>query len=169
MLNRRQTLTNILQMKDGEDIRKIWNHFCYDNNRQEIIYDNNEYELSQIFSGSYRITDALRAACCGNYRFTDAFFIYDVDGKLESFDRYETHRYVDYDFLADYLMDFGNEEYFECFDTIDLEELKDAFIDYYEEKTGKMFVEDENFDCIGYDFITHDWDEIIENLIEQEK
>lgn len=166
MIDRKQTIVNILQEKEGEAIRRIWNKYCNEENPDDYIYDNDEYELSQMFSGSSAVSDALRTACYGEYKFTDAYVIFNGYGNLVSFGESELNEHIDYDTLSDYLMDNGDEE--DYFDEDDLQTLKDNFIDYYEEKNRKTFVEDENFDCIGYDFITTDWDEIIEELNEQE-
>ena len=166
MITRKDSIITILKDMTSETQVSLWNLYCNEQNADDYIYDNDEYQLSEMFSGPSAVIDALRAVSYGDYRFTDEYVKFNAYGNLVSFDSYDVEEYIDFDELADYLMENGDEN--DNFDDEDLSCLKDDFIAYYEEKTGKTFVEDDNFDCIGYDFITTDWDEIIEELSEWE-
>lgn len=166
MITRKDSIITVLKGMTSETQVSLWNSYCNEHNMDDYIYNNDEYQLSEMFSGPSAVIDALRAVSYSDYRFTDDYVKFNGYGNLVSFDDVDVEEYIDFDELADYLMENGDE--YDNFDDEDLSCLKDDFIAYYEEKTGKMFVEDDNFDCIGYDFITTDWDDIIEELNEWE-
>lgn len=163
MIDRKQTIINILQEKEGEAIRRIWNKYCNEENPDDYIYDNDEYELSQMFSGSSAVSDALRAACYGEYKFTDAYVIFNGYGNLVSFGESELDEHIDFDNLADFLIDEADEDDKQEFIDDNIDELEDAFREYYQVQTTDIY--EDSLD--DYNLLDDDWDEIIEEIKEK--
>ena len=79
----------------------LWNEYCEDNClSDDVIYENNEYNLDNVFSS---IDDALRAAHYGEYDYSDNYFKLDAYGNLESMNFPKD--YIDIDALAEYIVE----------------------------------------------------------------
>lgn len=118
-----ETIREIIENADDKKVVYAWNHMCGETDRiDDEIYDNEEYALDEVFGGS--VDSALRAACYGEYRYTDTYFVLNGYGNLDSFSYiFEDNCPIDTDELVGFFME--NPEDFEmCFDC-DIEDLED--------------------------------------------
>lgn len=150
-MNQKTSIVSILKNFDSSILRKIWNKYCSDEAIEDYIYDNDEYNVNACFANNPH--EALMAACYGSYNFTDFYFIINAYGNLESFNTIDIDKHIDFDILADYVMDNGCDE----FDEYDLDDLRTYFEEYHDDKGSHFDLEtiDE------YDLVTDDWDYIL--------
>lgn len=148
---------------ETEKLVSLWNNYCSEHDMEDSIHDNDEYELNEMFSGPSGVSDALRACCYGEYSFTDAYFILDGYGNLKSFGDMDVDEYVNFDNLADFLIDEADEDDKQEFIDDNIDELEDAFRDYYQVQTVDVY--EDSLD--DYNLLDDDWDEIIEEIKEK--
>ena len=66
---------------DEEDVLYIWNAYAYDCRPDDVIYENEEDVLNDLFS---RPSDAIRAIYFGDYTFNDPWFYFNGYGNIQS-------------------------------------------------------------------------------------
>lgn len=155
-MDRKESIINILEQFENETLIKYWNEYASEMCLDDYIYGNDSYTIEELFGD---IDSALRAAFYGSYRYPDEYFILNGYGNLESFDSYDAKSYIDFGLLADYIMDNGCREISEVW-------YWDIIADFIEYANGKFndreFTEE---DTDGFDLVTEDWDDIIEEII----
>lgn len=161
----KKSIINILKSLETETLLNVWNQYCDDENPDDRIYDNDEYNLNQTFSN---VDEALRAACYGDYRYTDSYFIINsYDGNLESFGNNSVEEHIDFDTLADYIMNYDCSE----IQTVWLEDIYADFVDFFNETFNTNIDIDEDtdfFDKVNdYNLLTDDWDTIAKEIKEE--
>lgn len=163
MENQKKSIINILKEIETETLINIWNEYCNEKNMEDYIYENDEYEINMLFP---KANEALRAACYGNYNYTDDYFIINAYGNLKSFDNYDAESYIDFDTLADYIMDNDCKEIQEVW----LEDIYADFVDFFNETFNTNIDINEDTDFFdklnAYNLITDDWETIAEDLKE---
>lgn len=155
-MNRKESIVNILEEFENEILINYWNEYANEACPDDYIYGNDSYTIEELFSD---IDSVLRAVFYGNYRYPDDYFIINAYGNLVSFDSYDAKSHIDFDLLADYIMENGCREISEVW----YEDIIADFIDYaYEKVDDREFTEEE---VDGFDLVTEDWDDVIEEII----
>lgn len=77
----KEMLINQMYEMDEEDVLYIWNDYAYDCRPDDVIYENEEDVLNDLFS---RPSDAIRAIYFGDYTFNDPWFYFDGYGNIQS-------------------------------------------------------------------------------------
>ena len=161
-MNQENAIKSVLKDMTNSQLLNLWDTYCNNStNMDDYIYENDDEELQYMFSS---ISEALRAACYGNYNFTDPYVKFNAYGNLQSLSDMDVIHEIDLDVLVDYLMENGDEN--NVFDDADKETLMENFIEFYEETTGKEFDED-NISVVD-DLISTDWESIIADIEEDE-
>lgn len=162
--DRKDAIIALLKAFETETLIKWWNEYCNSVGNDDNIYSNDEWAVNEMFSNPY---EALRASCYGEYKFTDYYFTIDCYGNLVSFGDSDIHSHINFDDMAEYIMENG------CYEISDVwkEDLVYDFIGYVYEKTEKKLTEDEVYDMIedGTDLVTENWDDIIKRITEDEE
>lgn len=157
--DRQKAIIEILKAFEAETLIRTWNTYCSDENMDDYIWDNDEYDLNEMFHSA---DEALRAACYGDYHYSHEYFVINGYGNLESFDKYDTEKYIDFSSLSEYIMDNGCHEISEVW----LEDLMEDFMDYANEKFEDKTFNEEDIPADA-DLVTDDWDDIIEEMTEE--
>jgi len=158
--SQKTAIINFLKNLDKTVLINLWNDYCSYHNMDDYIYDNNEYELGEMFSGPSAVIDALRAATYGNYKIGDDYVVFNGYGNLESFDESEAEEHIDFEILADYLHENGIPTYKSIDDEYD--DLKDGFCDYYYQQGYCTAIDGIEFEL--NELLTEEWDSLIENI-----
>lgn len=159
-MDKKTIIISLLKEIDTDVLIGIWNTYCSDENMDDYIYENDDYNINEIFT---KPDEALRAAFYGDYRYNHDYFVLNGYGNLESFDEYDAYNHIDIDILADYIMENGCDELSENYS----EELQDEFLNYINEKfEDREFTEDDIPG--GTDLITEDWDEILSEILDED-
>lgn len=159
-MDRKTTIIYLLKEIDTDVLISAWNTYCCDENMDDYIYENDDYNINELFS---KPDEALRAAFYGDYRYSDDYFVINGYANLDSFDEYDAYNHIDFDLLADYIMAVGLEELYKNYS----EELEDEFLKYINEKfEDREFTEDDI--PSGADLITEDWDEILSEILDED-
>ena len=77
----KEMLINQMYEMDEEDVLYIWNDYAYDCRPDDVIYENEEDVLNDLFS---RPSDAIRAIYFGDYTFNDSWFYFNGYGNIQS-------------------------------------------------------------------------------------
>lgn len=77
----KEMLINQMNEMDEEDVLYIWNDYAYDCRPDDVIYENEEDVLNDLFS---RPSDAIRAINYGDYHFNDPWFYFNGYGNIQS-------------------------------------------------------------------------------------
>lgn len=77
----KEMLINQMYEMDEEDVLYIWNDYAYDCRPDDVIYENEEDVLNDLFS---RPSDAIHAIYFGDYTFNDPWFYFDGYGNIQS-------------------------------------------------------------------------------------
>ncbi len=159
-MDKKTIIISLLKEIDTDVLIGIWNTYCSDENMDDYIYENDDYNINEIFT---KPDEALRAAFYGDYRYNHDYFVLNGYGNLESFDEYDADNHIDFDILADYIMDVGCDELSENYS----EELQDEFLNYINEKFEDREFTEDNIPS-GTDLITEDWDEILSEILDED-
>ena len=157
---RKKAIISILKNIEGNTLVNIWNNYCREENMDDYIYENEDSELNMLFDGN--IGDALRAACYGEYQYTDPYVIINAYGNLTSFTDYDVPQHIDFDTLADYIMDNGCDEISEVW----MEDLTYDFVQWFNDTHNPEITEETDFS--PYNLVTEDWDDIADDIFENE-
>ena len=162
-MTQKESIIEVLKEMETETLISIWNEYCQEENMDDYIHNNDEYFLNEMFE---KPADAVKAACfCfGNYSYTDEYVIFNAYGNLVSFDIYDAEKHIDFDILADYIMENDCREIQEVW----LEDISANFVEYFNEKFEDVKI-DEDYDLNSYNLLTEDWDDIAEDIIENMK
>lgn len=108
----KEFLIDYLENLDDDELIEAWNEYCYENDTDNIIYYNDEDFFETYFS---KTDDALRAAFYGDYRYLDAYVVFNGYANLDSFSGYDLKDHIYISDLASYLEDNGflEDEYFD--------------------------------------------------------
>ena len=161
MRDRKKCIIALLKEFEDEVLLKWWNEYCNNENMDDYIYENDEYFFDEAFATKY---EAVRAVCYGNYNYTDAYVVFNGYGNLDSFSSYEIQNHVNYDSLAEYLMENG------CYELTDVwnEDIEADFIEYANSKfEDEPFTEEDI--PYGTNLVIEDWDSVIEEMLEDKK
>ena len=155
-MDKKTIIISILKEIDTDKLISAWNTYCCDENMEDYIYENNEYNINEVFT---KPGEALRAACYGHYRYDDKYFVLNVYGSLESFEEYDAKKHIDFGMFADYIMENGCDE----INDVLYEDLQYEFLRYFNEKYGTT-LDAEDYERIPEDanLVTDDWDELAE-------
>ena len=77
----KEMLINQMYEMDEEDVLYIWNDYAYDCRPDDVISENEEDVLNDLFR---RPSDAIRAIYFGNYNFNDPWFYFNGYGNIQS-------------------------------------------------------------------------------------
>ena len=161
MRDRKACIVSILKEMDNDVLLRFWNEYCNECNMDDYVYDNDEYTLNDMFQS---VDEALRAACYGNYNYQDEYFVINAYGNLDSFTEYGISEHVDFDSLADYIMDNG------CYEISEVwyDDVEGDFVDYFNNKFEDVEISVEDIPY-GSDLVTEDWDKVSEEILENLK
>lgn len=117
-----ETIREIIENADDKKLVYAWNYMCGETDRyDDEIHENEEWELEEVFGG---IDSALRAACYGEYRYTDTWFVLNGYGNMDSFSyTIDSNCPIDTDELVRFFME-NPEDFGVCFDC-DIEDLEE--------------------------------------------
>ncbi len=165
MKNRKESIIAILKAMDNDVLVDVWNEYCQEQNMDDYIYNNDEYTLQDMFGGSENpVNEALRAAFYGNYRYSDDYVMFDAYANLKSFDEYDVENNIDFDTLADYIMNNDCREIQEVW----IEDIHGDFEDYFNNKFEDVSI-DEDYDLSSWNLLTEDWDDIAQEVLDEIK
>lgn len=77
----KEMLINQMYEMGEDDVMDIWNDYAYDCRPDDVIYENNEYVLNELFS---RPSDAICAIYFGDYTFNDPYFYFNGYANIQS-------------------------------------------------------------------------------------
>lgn len=77
----KEMLINQMYEMDEDDVMYIWNDYAYDCRPDDVIYENNEDVLNELFS---RPSDAISAIYFGDYTFNDPYFYFNGYANIQS-------------------------------------------------------------------------------------
>ena len=86
-MDKKTIIISLLKEIDTDVLIGIWNTYCSDENMDDYIYENDDYNINEIFT---KPDEALRAAFYGDYRYNHDYFVLNGYGNLESFDEYDS-------------------------------------------------------------------------------
>ena len=152
-MTQKESIIEILKEMETETLISIWNEYCSEKNMEDYIFDNGEFFFNEMFE---KADEAVRAVCYGNYEYTDEYVIFNAYGNLVSFDSYDAESYIDFDTLADYIMDNDCREIQEVW----LEDISANFVEYFNEKFDDLKI-DEDYDLGYFNLLTEDWDDVV--------
>ena len=165
MRNRKESIIAILKAMDTDVLINVWNEYCSEENMDDYIYNNDEYTLQEMFDGCEKpVDEALRAAFYGDYRYNDDYVVFNAYGNLKSYDKYNVEEQIDFDTLADYIMDNDCREIQDVW----IEDIHGDFEDYFNDKFEDVSI-DEDYDLSSWNLLTEDWDDIAEEVLEEIK
>ena len=164
MRNRKEAIIAILKVMDTDVLVNIWNEYCSEENMDDYIYNNDEFTLREMFSGEDAVSDALRAAFYGDYRYCDEYVVFNAYGNLKSYDNYNVEEQIDFDTLAEYIMDNDCREIQEVW----FEDIHGEFEDYFNDKFEDVSI-DEDYDLSSWNLLTEDWDDIAQEVLDEIK
>jgi hypothetical protein len=100
----KEMLINQMDEMDEEDVLYIWNDYAYDCRPDDVIYENDEDVLNELFS---RPSDAIRAIYYGDYTFNDPYFYFNGYANIQSVYSLisDTNSIVSLSELADWLIE----------------------------------------------------------------
>ena len=170
MRNRKESIVAILHAMETEKLIEVWNNYCSEENMEDYIYDNDEYAYQDLFGGSGNgIDEALRAAFYGDFRYSDEYVVLNVYGNLVSFDEYDAESHIDFDTLAEFIMDNGCDEITEVW----YEDIYADFVDWFNETQNMNINVDEDTDFYNsvktWNLVTDEWEDIAKDVLEDMK
>lgn len=77
----KEMLINQMYEMGEDDVMYIWNDYAYDCRPDDVIYENNEDVLNELFS---RPSDAIHAIYFGDYTFNDPYFYFNGYANIQS-------------------------------------------------------------------------------------
>ena len=77
----KEMLINQMYEMDEEEIMYLWNDYAYDCRPDDVIYENKEDVLNDLFSCP---SDAIREIYFGDYTFNDPWFYFNGYGNIQS-------------------------------------------------------------------------------------
>lgn len=77
----KEMLINQMYEMDEDEIMYLWNDYAYDCRPDDVIYENNEDVLNELFS---RPSDAIHAVYFGDYTFNDPYFYFNGYANIQS-------------------------------------------------------------------------------------
>lgn len=160
-MTQKESIIEVLKCVETKTLISIWNEYCSEKNMDDYIYSNDEYFFNEMFE---KADDAVRAVCFGSYEYTDEYVIFNAYGNLVSFDIYDAEQHIDFDTLADYIMENDCREIQEVW----LEDVSANFVEYFNEKFEDIEIDD-YYDLSSYNLLTEDWDDIAEDILENIK
>lgn len=158
-MTQKESIIDVLKTMETETLISIWNNYCSEQNMDDYIYNNDEDFFNEMFE---KPDDAVRAVCYGFYEYTDAYVIFNGYGNLVSFEIYDAKKYINFDTLADYIMDNDCREIQEVW----LEDISANFVEYFNTKFDDLKI-DEDYDLSSYNLLTEDWDDIVKDIKEE--
>ena len=164
MRNRKESIIAILKVMDTEVLVDVWNEYCSEKNMDDYIWSNDEFTLQEMFSGNSAVSDALRAAFYGDYRYNDDYVVFNAYGNLKSYDDYNVEEQIDFDTLAEYIMDNDSREIQDVW----IEDIHGDFEDYFNNKFEDVSI-DEDYDLSSWNLLTEDWDDIAQEVLDEIK
>ena len=78
-MDKKTIIISLLKEIDTDVLIGIWNTYCSDENMDDYIYENDDYNINEIFN---KPDEALRAAFYGDYRYNHDLF-YQIADSLE--------------------------------------------------------------------------------------
>ena len=161
---RKKAISEVLKCIETETLVGIWNEYCSEENMDDYIWENDECNLEEMFSGPSAVSDALRAACYGDYNFTDRYVVLNAYGNLKSYDIYDVEEQIDFDALAEYIMDNDCREIQDVW----IEDIHSAFEDFFNEKFTDVSI-DEDYDLSSWNLLTDEWNDIAQEVLDEIK
>ena len=162
-MTQKESIIEVLKEMETDVLVDVWNEYCQEQNMDDYIYNNDEYTLQDMFGGNQNpVNEALRAAFYGDYRYCDDYVMFNAYANLKSFDSYDAESYIDFDTLADYIMDNDCREIQEVW----LEDISVNFVEYFNNKFEDLKI-DEDYDLSSWNLLTEDWDNIVEDIKEE--
>ena len=158
-MTQKESIIEVLKEMETETLISIWNEYCSEKNMEDYIFDNGECFFHEMFGNA---DEAVRAVCYGNYNYTDTYVIFNAYGNLVSFDIYDAKQHIDFDTLADYIMENDCREIQEVW----LEDISANFVEYFNDKFEDLKI-DEDYDLSTWNLLTEDWDNIVEDIKEE--
>jgi hypothetical protein len=168
-MNKTEAIVEIIKGWSDSELLVAWNEYCdkkgYSDN---IIYSMDSF--NECFGGMepLDIIDMVRGC---DFSPSDDYFSYTSCGNIISFNYVEDYSEFDYDYLAEFLGEDGDNYTAD----VDRDELKTAFIEELintyeslegltEDEVSEKFTEFIEENC--YDLLTDDWDLMAEEFIE---
>lgn len=164
MRNRKEAIIAILKVMDTDVLVDVWNEYCTEENMDDYIWSNDELTLQEMFSGNSAVSDALRAAFYGDYRYFDEYVVFNAYGNLKSYDDYNVVEQIDFDNLAEYIMDNDCREIQDVW----IEDIHGDFEDYFNNKFEDVSI-DEDYNLSSWNLLTEDWDDIAQEVLDEIK
>ena len=165
MRNRKEAIIAILKVMDTDVLVDVWNEYCSEENMDDYIWNNDEYTLEDMFSGCKNpVDEALRAAFYGDYRYSDEYVVFNAYGNLKSYDNYNVEEQIDFDTLAEYIMNNDCREIQDVW----FEDIHGEFEDYFNDKFEDVSI-DEDYDLSSWNLLTEDWDDIAQEVLDEIK
>ena len=168
-MTQRDAIVSILKDWDNTSLIDAWNEHCNnDGYSDERVFFMGEFN---DFFCNMTPLDIVSMVEHTNFRTNDEFFAYDSYGRLVSFDYIEDYSCFDYDQLADYFINNGDDNT----DDVDRDELTSLFYDAMEigDRSSNSFNYDVLLDILtkyiednNIDILTDDWDEVAGEFIE---
>lgn len=100
----KEMLINQMYEMDEDEIMYLWNDYTYDCRPDDVIYENSEDVLNELFS---RPSDAIHAIYFGDYTFNDPYFYFNGYANIQSVYSlvHDKNSIVYFDELADWLIE----------------------------------------------------------------
>lgn len=100
----KEMLINQMYEMDEDEIMYLWNDYAYECRPDDVIYENTEDVLNELFS---RPSDAIRAIYFGDYTFNDPYFYFNGYANIQSVYSLirDTNSIVSLKELADWLIE----------------------------------------------------------------
>lgn len=168
-MDKNTAIGDIIRNWNDSDLLVAWNEYCdkkgYSDN---IIYSMDSFNECFESMEPLDIIDMVRGC---DFTPSDDYFSYTSYGNIISFDYVEDYSEFDYDYLAEFLGENGDNNTAE----VDRDELKTAFIEELintydslagltEDEVSEKFTEFIIENC--YDLLTDDWDLMAEEFID---
>lgn len=168
-MDKNTAISDIIRNWSDSDLFVAWNEYCdkkgYSDN---IIYSMDSF--NECFGGMEPLDIISMVRGC-DFSPSDDYFSYTSYGNITSFDYVEDYSEFDYDYLAEFLGEEGDDNTVD----VDRDELKTAFIEElinsYESLAGmsenevsEKFTEFIEENC--YDLLTDDWDMMADEFVD---
>lgn len=168
-MDKNTAISDIIKNWNDSDLLVAWYEYCDKKGYSDyIIYSMDSFNECFEHMAPLDIIDMVRGC---DFSSSDEYFAYTSYGNITSFDYVEDYSEFDYDYLAEFLGEEGDNNTAE----VDRDELKTAFIEELintydlldgltEDEVTEKFTEfiEENY----YDLLTDDWDLMAEEFID---
>lgn len=168
-MNKIEAVAEIIRGWSDSELYTAWNERCDKcGYSDDMVYQ--MYCFNEFFEGKEPLEIVEMVYRC-EFNPTDEYFSFDAYGNITSFNYVEDFNSFDYENLAEYLCEYGDDNTAE----VDRDELKTAFVEELintydslagltEDEVTEKFTEFIEENC--YDLLTEDWDLIAEEFIE---